>query len=311
MISCIGQNPDTQKLIARDAIAKGADMAECRSRHREQLKAVHTEMKQDIKNNPRMGQLGTDLVNKIFDYLLPNDIQTIQTQTAQVCKQWQQSLALQQQRQRALLSEYPLHLVRAFNNADKPIYQLPQLDLKGRMGWTGCIDFIQPEDMSHSVMRFRDRYNQPGVAIKIRAGNQLFTPYERGQVLDDLKGALKYLDFTVGLPRAITRAFSYLSTQSPTKTVVLAIAPHEGYWCNSWGNSDDTIVRLYSERSERSAQYPSGITSNTLTSILLGQDPDFSLPPDGTLKQKDGRGIEVLARCIAVAAIGILFYNIL
>ena len=47
--------------------------------------------------------------------------------------------------------------------------ELPLLDLKLKSGDTGYIDFISPEDMSHSIMRGTDMYGRPFVSLKIQA----------------------------------------------------------------------------------------------------------------------------------------------
>lgn len=44
---------------------------------------------------------------------------------------------------------------------------LPILDLKGRVGETGYIDFLEPADLSAPVMKGLDRVNRPFIAIKM------------------------------------------------------------------------------------------------------------------------------------------------
>ena len=46
---------------------------------------------------------------------------------------------------------------------------LPILNLENRMGLTDYIDFLVPEDMSHSIMKGIDAYRRPFVAFKVRA----------------------------------------------------------------------------------------------------------------------------------------------
>ena len=45
---------------------------------------------------------------------------------------------------------------------------LPSLNLENRRGLTDYIDFLVPEDMSHSIMKGIDAYRRPFVAFKIR-----------------------------------------------------------------------------------------------------------------------------------------------
>jgi hypothetical protein len=44
---------------------------------------------------------------------------------------------------------------------------LPILDLKNRMGHSDYIDFLQPEELTHPIMRGIDAYRRPFVAFKV------------------------------------------------------------------------------------------------------------------------------------------------
>ena len=57
---------------------------------------------------------------------------------------------------------------QAFSNADQLIHRLPILDIAGRKGPTGYIDFIQTIDMIAPVMRFKDDQGRLGLALRIR-----------------------------------------------------------------------------------------------------------------------------------------------
>ena len=46
--------------------------------------------------------------------------------------------------------------------------ELPELDLNGRVGATGYIDFVTADLMRHPIMRGQDRYGRPFLAIKVR-----------------------------------------------------------------------------------------------------------------------------------------------
>lgn len=107
--------------------------------------------------------------------------------TAIVCKNWKNNPVLIRERassltrfrsrinlqrmhqQMRIAAEYPQEIQAAFRAAGRSIIGLPELDLTGRMGGTGYIDFINPQDMLQPVMRFRDRHGRPGIALKIRA----------------------------------------------------------------------------------------------------------------------------------------------
>ncbi len=58
------------------------------------------------------------------------------------------------------------------------IKDIPNLDVNTRMGRTDYIDFITPEDMTHNVMRGRDYYNRPFLAIKVNVQEESGEKYE-------------------------------------------------------------------------------------------------------------------------------------
>jgi hypothetical protein len=58
------------------------------------------------------------------------------------------------------------------------IKNIPVLDINTRAGHTDYIDFITPEDMSHSVMRGTDFYGRPFLAVKINCEQSLKTEEE-------------------------------------------------------------------------------------------------------------------------------------
>lgn len=49
------------------------------------------------------------------------------------------------------------------------IESLPVLDIGNKVGDTGYIDFIKAADMEHPVMRGKDMYGRPFIAIKVKA----------------------------------------------------------------------------------------------------------------------------------------------
>ncbi len=72
-----------------------------------------------------------------------------------------------QQSQDDLSINSPEKLIEAFRSFKNNIASLPVLDLKGR-GHAGYIDFIEPQDMSHSIMQFKDKLNRRGIAMHLR-----------------------------------------------------------------------------------------------------------------------------------------------
>ncbi len=61
-------------------------------------------------------------------------------------------------------------IISACGGKDK-IKTLPFLDLKENIGKSEYIDFIKPEDMISSIMRFQDRLGRRGFAVRARANN--------------------------------------------------------------------------------------------------------------------------------------------
>lgn len=57
----------------------------------------------------------------------------------------------------------PIYKVLGQANIDN----LPVLDIGDRIGLTGYIDFIRNDDMQYPVMKGRDRFNRPFIAIKV------------------------------------------------------------------------------------------------------------------------------------------------
>ena len=65
-------------------------------------------------------------------------------------------------------TNYPDHLNNLLDRTGKAIEGLPVLDLSGRHGSTGYIDFLKPEDLSDPVMRFTDDSTRSGLAFRVR-----------------------------------------------------------------------------------------------------------------------------------------------
>jgi hypothetical protein len=122
-----------------------------------------------------------DIIKFIFDYV-KDDESVISTNT--VCRKWQSSPVMKHERylyhQRMLMQrvfaemtecEYPERIRRIFTECNKSIWKLPILDLGDRRGATSYIDFIQNEEMTAPIMRFKDVHNRPGIAFLIQVGN--------------------------------------------------------------------------------------------------------------------------------------------
>ena len=110
--------------------------------------------------------------------------------TVSVCRNWRDSPLLQKERKGAetrlrqrdhfqavlremsILSDYHPMIWKTFEKSGYPISQLPVLDLGDRQGWTDYIDFLTAEDMTYPVMRFKDCFDRPGIALHIHRRGQ-------------------------------------------------------------------------------------------------------------------------------------------
>ena len=48
---------------------------------------------------------------------------------------------------------------------------LPEFQMGDQMGSTGCLDFLRPADLSHSVMRGTDRIGRPFISLKLQVNS--------------------------------------------------------------------------------------------------------------------------------------------
>lgn len=120
-----------------------------------------------ISSSPPFSQVG-DVVFAIGDYL--DDASALAGE--KVCKVWRDSL----QERLAPLKEdeycrrigYPPELVQAFRSRQLSLWRLPELDLGGRTGLTGQIDFLTPADLTSPLMRFTDACGRVGLALRVR-----------------------------------------------------------------------------------------------------------------------------------------------
>lgn len=282
----------------------------------------------------------------------PNDIgaddRTV-VATSAVCRNWRDNAALEEIRQEAStrlhqranlqnvhreiqeLNEYPPEMVRVFRNSRFPILQLPVLALGDRMGGAGYIDFIQPADMTHSVMRFRDQYGRPGIALKIHASRRIALQARLDRirqiasyVRDDLReGDLSSLRSLAGVTPQTVGTF----VRERGHDVVLApfkrfTDPESTTWSYGWGNNDHTIEELYNARHNNNGHVGppmipcphcpfvgSTINETVFSDILNGRDADFSLPGHNAGRlgnQAAARGTGISQRTIVVTALAAL-----
>lgn len=68
----------------------------------------------------------------------------------------------------------------------KNIEELPILDVGTRCGHTDYIDYITPQDMSHSIMRGTDMFRRPFISFRVSITEQMdFKPNELSQYNED------------------------------------------------------------------------------------------------------------------------------
>jgi len=193
------------------------------------------------------------------------------------------------QEERLATNTYPKELVQAFHAGNTFFSRLPVLDLNGRIGTNGYIDFIEPQDMTHSVMRFTDSYQRPGIAIKIQARREI--PPSR--FLKPVPGNT----FVLALFRRYTHP--------------------DSIWTYAWGNSDQRIETLYEQRHVENehgglliSECPTcpfvakRIPRGVFPRLLNGEDPDFVLPRNNTAVDNtavEGRRLSLRSRIIISA----------
>jgi hypothetical protein len=79
------------------------------------------------------------------------------------------------------IANYPRRFLDVFDENDIAFDKIPVLDLKGRMGGTDYIDFIDPEEFpdNTSMMLFKDQYGRVGIALKIKIRPTIFKKKDR------------------------------------------------------------------------------------------------------------------------------------
>jgi hypothetical protein len=73
-------------------------------------------------------------------------------------------------RQQALEKANSLRLMQEAVGGVDTFNQYPVLDIGSRTGATGHLDFLQPQDLTHPVMRGVDAVGRPFISLKLRSG---------------------------------------------------------------------------------------------------------------------------------------------
>jgi hypothetical protein len=157
---------------------------------------------------PYLTGLPNEMVKHIFGFLgdprkptPPENDQSILA-TARVCRAWKDNALLMEARGSArdrirddrAAAAYPEAFRRVFRGAGYFLSRFPLLNLEGRIGETGYINFLTPGDLGGvgSVVRFKDRIGRPGFALSLerradpsdRAVIAVFKRYYRQTDLD-------------------------------------------------------------------------------------------------------------------------------
>lgn len=236
--------------------------------------------------------------------------------TAQVCKQWKESRALnraknqiknrfQLHNEMKLLTHCPKTLIKLFAKNSYPIFQLPLLDAKQlnvKELMQGRGPRIKLEEMEYPVMRFKDVTGRIGIALNIYAHKEI--------KLSSLSSLIVSPSFKERGHHAILLLFQYGLQRS-----------FPNHWFFTWGNHcerplpfawpdnannahDKTIEFLYKYRHRELPfqRTPSPLPfrqinlseeeMKIIASLLSGTDPDFSLAADQPVMREDDDGKE-------------------
>lgn len=88
----------------------------------------------------------------------------------------------------------------------------PQLDLKGKIGPSNYIDFLDPKDLTSSIMKGQDKYGRAFISLKIqRTSNSQAQPATFVFTIFERSSSSYYPVWCTGAPRSIT-----LTGVSPT-----------------------------------------------------------------------------------------------
>lgn len=196
--------------------------------------------------------------------------------TARVCRAWQNNPILENEREEAsarlhqrinlqnthieLVEQrnYPQQMIQFFRNCNLPIARLPVLDFGDRMGETGYVDMLSPADMTHPIMRFKDRLDRPGIAFHVEgyADGQVEI-FDQQRQIRELSGVLAIFKrlpngdlWKVGMSGILNSAMPYLRRDR---------------------QNDASLNRRSGMQSGDDVSY------NTLFDLLAGRDPLFRI----------------------------------
>lgn len=222
--------------------------------------------------------------------------------TAVVCKQWKNSADFIIAREKAatlfrehkvsikeiVFKNFPSDLIQRFLQADYSIEQFPVLHFEKRNAKTllsrcgPSIDFIKLEEMRFPVMKFRDQENRLGVALHVHAHRDFITfmnpSFREG-------GHDAILVFVQQDPRQSNSINNWFFTWGNSEQMDGRIEEAVG----SVAKSDRLMQQLYIQRhhlkvGSHKALYCGEcpfqgrlINFKTLSALLDGTDPDFSL----------------------------------
>lgn len=171
---------------------------------------------------------------------------------------------------------------------DKAI--IATLDLHGRTGATGYINFLEPRDMRQAVMRFRDRAGRPGIALNLQGRDVAALQTEWGGSLQirNTAGVLAVFRRFTGANSHWTIGLSNPSIEHAYRGAHIAAA-----------HQDEAIIISCPDCS-----FPGGYLGNfsIVRDLLNEQDPMFRLAANTSSSRFSHRTIILSAVAVAVLA---------
>lgn len=119
---------------------------------------------------------------------------------------------------------YPDELIAVFSQNQMSISDLPVLDLNGRCGHTDYIDFILPDEMTCGIMRYKDKFDRPGLVFRLMG-------ISNSEIYDYYGLPIKQIKTTIALFQRYTDSTTC--------------------WAIGYGNSDRSVEDAYNGHHKR------------------------------------------------------------
>ena len=120
--------------------------------------------------------------------------------------------------------QYPQKILNFFNNCNIDIFDMMELDISSRGESNDYIDYIKPEEMTHPIMKFKDKFNRHGFLFRIK-----------GKTDDDIKFSFP-IEETIKIKNIeVTLAIFQRFIKNP----------FDNRWEYAWGDSNPIIPKIY------------------------------------------------------------------